>query len=172
MTARNGASRRQILKVAGVTGAALAAVVGPRVATRRAAPPAKVAATAAPPPSPAQAQEFLAGLGGKKLGAYAVQSIGAIDRGGIPVIMTNASGESFRVDVLRADPFGSPGIGIASTVSVYLRNGGDGRTVTDEDRGLGAMALAKELARRSRKGEKPPAALLTMSERAALDAVS
>lgn len=167
MTARNGASRRQILKVAGITGAAVAAVVAPRIARR----PARAQSQKVEKPAE-NAQEFLADLSGKKLGPYAVQSVGAIDRGGVPVILANANGEAFRVDVLRAEPLGNPGIGVASTVSVYLRNGGDGRTVTDEERGLGAMALAKELARRSRKGEKPPAALLTMSERAALDAVT
>jgi hypothetical protein len=171
MTARNGASRRQILKVAGVTGAAVAAVVATRVAQRpaRAQSKEKAEKTSA---SPKAAPDFLADLTGKMLGAYAVRSVGPIDRGGVPVILANANGEAFRVDVLRAEPLSAAGIGVVSTVSVYLRNGGDGRTLTDEERGLGAMALAEELARRSRNGEKPPAALLTMSERAALDAVS
>ncbi|MGZ5968464.1 MAG: hypothetical protein ACXWP4_12410, partial [Polyangiales bacterium] len=117
-------------------------------------------------------ESFLADLTGQKLGPYTVRAVGEIDRGGIPVILATAKGEDFRVDVLRTDPFGRAGIGVASAFSVYLRNGGDGRTATDEECGLGAMALAKELARRNRKGEKPPAQLLTMSERAALDAVS
>jgi hypothetical protein len=157
-----------MLKVASASaaGAALVAVIG-RHEKRR-------PLVRAPQPARPEVAEttFLGDLAGAKLGAYTVQSVGELERGGIPVTMATASGETFRVDVLRTELLGPPGIGPASTVSTFLCNGGDGNTPTDEERGLGAMALAKELARRTRKGEKPPAALLTMTERAALDAVS
>ncbi len=165
MTARTNASRREVLKAVGIgaSGAALAAVVVRKTATPR-APEAERAAD-----DPAQA--WLGDLVGQRLGTYTVVSVGAIERGGVPVVLEAASGRAFRVDVLRVEPgVDRAGIGEASSVSVYLRNGGDGSTATDEELGLGAMALASELARRDRAGMKPPSALLTMSERGALDA--
>ena len=91
MTARNGASRRQILKVAGVSsGAAIAAVVsGPRIAAphaRAKTPPQTQAAVEPPKAAPAEkpSESFLSDLAGQKLGPYTVRAVGEIDRGGIP----------------------------------------------------------------------------------------
>ncbi len=113
---------------------------------------------------------YLGDLLGARLGVYTVVAVGALDRGGIPVTLATASGTTFRADILRVDPTDGPtGIGIAGRVSVYLRNGGKGHTATDEEQGLGAMALAEELLRRERVGLTPPAALLTRGERESLD---
>jgi hypothetical protein len=184
MTARKGASRREILKVAGAGGVGLglapfviggdapsaawpvreAAVAQPRTATVATGKPA----VAAPRED---SRGYLAELVGKRLGTYRVESVGALDRGGIPVEMKTAGGVRFRVDVLRFDPSeGAKGIGALSSVTVYLCNGGRGRKATDEKLGLGAMALADELARREREGARPPRGLLTMGQRAARDA--
>ncbi len=115
------------------------------------------------------AMAYLGDLLGHAVGACTVVAVGAVERGGIPVTLATASGVSFRVDVLRLDPAdGYVGVGAASDVAVYLRNGGDGRKATHEEMGLGAMALAHELRRRAKQ---PPPALRTMGERAALDAL-
>ncbi len=163
------ASRREVLKVvgAGASGLALATVVSRQPAELPVAARAAAVEPAVAPPAP-----FLADLVGKHLGSYRVHAVGALERGGIPVVLATAAGQHFRVDVLRVDPSdGTAGIGVAGAVSVYLRNGGDGNTATDEEQGLGAMALAEELLRRDREGRKPPSALLTRGERRALDAV-
>lgn len=182
MTAPSDASRREVLKVvgAGASGVAVAAVVGlPRAQAPRPAPvaaevdplanhPHEIAAAAKLRPDP-----FLADLVGQAVGNYRVQSVGGLDRGGIPVVLATLSGGIFRVDILRVDPTESKiGIGAAGAVSVYLRNGGDGQTVTNEEQGLGAMALAEALLARERNGARPPHGLLTRGEREALDSVA
>jgi len=121
---------------------------------------------------PSAARVYLDDLVGAELGVpgagtYAIVSVGALERGGVPIVMAAPSGATFRLDVLRADP-SEPhtGIGVRGQVAVYLRNGGDGATPTDEARGLGAMALASILAEHE---DAPPAGLLTLGERTALD---
>lgn len=123
-------------------------------------------------PTRARGEDALGGLVGLELevagrGTYTVLAVGALARGGVPVVLSTPSGASFQVDVLRADP-SEPhaGLGVTDRYAVYLRNGGDGRTPTDEVRGLGAMALASALAGHA---PAPPAELLTFGERAALD---
>ena len=69
-----------------------------------------------------------------------------LHEGSMPFELVDAAGGRFVVEVHRHDP-GAPGIARAGSLSVYLRNGGTGATPTREDHGLGAMALAAELAR-------------------------
>jgi len=180
MSSPRNASRRDALKTVGLaaSGAAAGLVLthSPRVDTtmKPGDPPGvdpgalkdrEIAAAAAK-------HRYLDELVGVELGDYRVEWVGSLERGGIPVQLAHA-GKSFRVDILRADPTDlRAGIGPVTAVSVYLRNGGSGNTPTDERMGLGAMALAAELARREQAGWKPPAALMTMAERSALDAVS
>ena len=79
-------------------------------------------------------------------------------QGGIPVVMATAAGERFRVDVLRRD---DEQLGVANTgaLSLYLVNQGKGATRTNEEHGLGAMALAQAL------GDGALPGLLTLRER-------
>lgn len=172
MSSPRNASRRDALKTVAIaaSGAAIAVAVSPSVAqTPTSSSRSRAGAGAEPARTPDA--EPLADLAGAQLGPYRVDVVGAIERGGIPVQLSYGA-HSFRVDVLRADPSDAQsGIGRVSAVTVYLRNGGNGRTATDETMGLGAMALAEELARRERDGWKPPAALMTMGERSALDAI-
>ncbi len=171
MSSPGNASRRDALKTVALaaSGAAVAVAVTPRIArTRNVASAPAAADPATHDASPRDLEDLV----GKQLGPYRVESVGGIERGGIPVQLAFGA-QVFRVDVLRADPSESRGgIGTVSSVSVYLRNGGDGQTATDEMMGLGAMALADELARRERDGWKPPSALMTMGERSALDSFS
>lgn len=166
MTVPADASRRELLKVVGVgvAGAAVATAATSNVTTAH-----RAHATA---PADVEPTNELADLVGVQLGPYRVHSVGLAERGGIPVVLSTVSGETFRVDVLRFDPSdGASGIGAVGYVSVYLRNGGDGRTATNEEHGLGAMALAEELRRREQAGWRPSFALLTRGERNALDRV-
>ena len=174
MTASNDKSRRDLLKTMGASAAGLALVAGVSKTAKAPAP----STAAAPPEGPEAPQQdldqpdaFLSDLVGRELGPYRVDHVGAIERGGIPVILATA-GHRFRVDVLRVDPADPvTGIGFAGSVAVYLRNGGDGTTATDEQQGLGAMALAAEILRREREESRvPPSKLLTRGERDALDA--
>ena len=169
MTARRDASRREALKTAALGASGLAtALAVTRVAGI--ATPAHAKARDASESARTTDATYLAELVGLQLGPYRVTTVGALERGGVPVHLSVDGGEPFRVDVLRADPSDTRGIGVSSSVAVYLRNGGDGHTETNEVMGLGAMALAEELARRESAGQKPPAELLTMGERVALDA--
>ena len=183
MAARKDASRRELLRWAGIGSVGLAiapAIVDEHASVASPTPPAQSeprapsADGAAAPPVEAvvdDGQGYLRDLVGKRIGEYRVESVGVLERGGIPVGMKTSAGVRFRVDVMRFDPTeGKRGIGAVSSVTTYLCNNGDGRKATDESLGLGAMALAKELARRERAGEVPPSGLLTMGERASIDA--
>jgi hypothetical protein len=166
MTARRDASRREALKTAAIGASGVALALGAvrvtnKVRASRATEPDKKAEASA-------GASYLAEFVGLEFGDYRVVAVEAIERGGVPVHLSHRGESSFRVDVLRADPTAAGrGIGAAGVHAVYLRNGGNGRTATDERNGLGAMALAAELSKRELA---PPKELLTMDERAALDA--
>jgi hypothetical protein len=174
MSVPSDASRRELLKVVGVgaAGAAILTLPARKLVAERPAPVSPEVVPAAPPETkPVEPPHFVNDLAGTQLGPYHVDSVGALERGGVPIVLCAPSGARFRVDVLRVDPAdGAAGIGFVGSVSVYLRNGGDGNTATDEEQGLGAMALAEELVRREREGRRPPPDLLTRGEREALDA--
>lgn len=104
---------------------------------------------------------------GSQLGRWTVVALHPIRNGALPVTLSDASGETFQVDVLRRD-IASDGVnGIATTqgLSVFLLNGGDGSVSTHEEWGLGAMSLAAALRERELEAQTP--ALLTWRERAA-----
>jgi len=65
------------------------------------------------------------------------------------------------------DPGVSP-LARAGSYDVFLRNGGGGRTPTNEAQGLGAMALAARIAARETAG-RPIPQLATIVERWAHD---
>ena len=83
--------------------------------------------------------------------------------GGVPVVMATAGGERFQVDVLRRDDR-APGVANTRSLALYLCNAGDGRAASDEEHGLGAMALARALDEREAAGAPVPK-LLTLAER-------
>jgi hypothetical protein len=104
--------------------------------------------------------------GGTPIGRCTLVAVGPVVNGGIAVTLRSPRGETFHVDVLGRDP-GAPGIARAGSLAVYLENGGAGATATDEDQGLGAMALARVLAQREKAGMRVPV-LLTIRQRAPL----
>jgi hypothetical protein len=82
----------------------------------------------------------------------------------MPVLLRAPDGSQFGVDILRHD-MRSPGVARGGQLAVYLNNGGKGAKASEEEHGLGAMALAGWLARRESAG-RPVPALLTLTQRA------
>lgn len=103
---------------------------------------------------------------GSRLGRWTVVAIHAVTLGGIPVVLEDAGGLRFQVDVLGRDRSPDAPAAVADTehLSVYLCNLREGPERTDEERGLGAMALAAHLEERERAGAAIPA-LVTLRER-------
>ncbi len=106
-------------------------------------------------------------LGGLQIGSrierWTIVAILDPSHGGIPVVMATATGERFRVDVLRRD---DAALGVANTsqLSLYLCNQGRGTLATEEEHGLGAMALARALEKTEKTAAQLPR-LLTLRER-------
>ena len=71
-------------------------------------------------------------------------SVSTVEKGGVAVVMATASGEHFQVDVLARDA-AQPGVAHTTALELYLVNQGDGKKRSDEEQGLGAMALARAL---------------------------
>jgi hypothetical protein len=99
---------------------------------------------------------------GMRFGRCTLVAVGPVEAGGVPLTLRASDGTTFGVDVLRHDP-ACPGVARAGALSVYMRNGGTGRTSTHEEHGLAAMAVARLLADRPLGRE--PAPLLTLRER-------
>ncbi len=136
---------------ANISRRAFGAVVGAGAATAAAVPargqPGGV--TDAAQPAPAQRtsdpSQLLAPLSaGDKLGAWVVLSVGELDGGAVSIMMRDASGEDFQLDVCardeRTDAPGGPGQ--TQRFAVYLANSGKGNLPTRESHGLAAMAVA------------------------------
>jgi len=97
-----------------------------------------------------------------QVGRCTLVAVRPIKAGGVPVVLATPSGRTFHVDVLRHDP-ATPGVARGGSLGVYVRNAGGGTRATDEEHGLGAMALAQLLAKREAEG-RPIPALLTLRE--------
>ena len=142
-------------------------------------------------------RDFLGDIGvGTQLGAYTIVGIAPIlvmwfgfdwqSKAAVVVVMVFFPVLVNTVAGLAGDFFGDAeldelvkggvgrgfGVGAASAVTVFVRNGGNGQTATDEAAGVGAMALAEALELRVRAGARPPADMLTMSERVATASVA
>lgn len=119
-------------------------------------------------PDPEVARLFGDIRAGSRLDRWTVEAIHPVHLGAVPVVLRTADGARFQVDVLRRDPDPGARLGVANTasLSVFVANRGDGSTATDEEQGLGAMALGDALAGREAAGAPIPA-LLTHRERRA-----
>ena len=84
--------------------------------------------------------------------------------GAIAVVMETPKGYRFQLDVLRDDGAQKGHVAGAPGLAVFVSNGGDGETRTDEEQGLSAIALGHVLERRLREGARVPA-MLTLAER-------
>lgn len=104
---------------------------------------------------------------GTRLGPCTFVRVQPVEQGGVPVVLRDPHGRDFVVEVHRHDAR-APGVARAGSLAVYLRNGGDGATRTEETHGLGAMALASRLEARERAGGCVPR-LASIVERWAYD---
>ncbi|NOY91508.1 MAG: hypothetical protein GXP55_09930 [Deltaproteobacteria bacterium] len=94
---------------------------------------------------------------------WTIESIHELRHGAIPVVLADARGRRFQVDVLRRDDAGDSAIAVAGGVALYLSNRGDGATGTLEEHGLGVMALASALRMQDRA--PAPSGLTTFATR-------
>ncbi len=120
------------------------------------------------PSASADVRAFLGSLtSGTRIGSWTVVSVHGIHLGAIPVVLADAHGRPFQVDVLRRDlaPDARPALSNTPHLSLFLSNRGDGCTVTDEAQGLATLALGTALAERERVGATVPSGLLTLRER-------
>jgi hypothetical protein len=111
----------------------------------------------APPPAPELRP-------GTQLGSCRLVRVLPVERGALPFELQDPAGKTFVVEVHRRDP-SVPGIRPAGEYDVFLRNGGTGRTPTDETHGLAAMALASVLRSQQAAGQPIPGELGTIVER-------
>ncbi len=115
---------------------------------------------------PAEAVALLGELGpGASVERWTIVAIHPIRHGALPIVLTAPGGTPFQVDVLARDPGGAQGVANTESLSLFVANRGDGGTPTDEDQGLGAMALARALAKRQSAGAETPT-LSTFAQRA------
>ena len=102
---------------------------------------------------------------GAVLGRWTVVAVHPVHFGAVPVVLATEDGQRYQVDVLARDPGGPEGVANTQQLSLFVANHGDGRTATDEEQGLGAMALAEHLRAREVAGWSAPP-LLTLHQRA------
>ena len=100
---------------------------------------------------------------GSRLYGWTVVSIHDVHMGAIPVILQDAFGRKFQVDICRKDELGPRAVADTERFSLFLANSGNGRTPSDESHGLGAIALATVLSRREQRGL--PSGVMTLRER-------
>src|SRR5579871_4554419 len=142
--------RRRFLTVLGAAsgvaaGGALWNRDGKKLAPKRALAPRAVV-------SDADVRAFFGPLAsGAQIDRWTIVQVGDSSSGGVPVVMSTRDGARFQVDVLARDD-AQPGVAHARGLSVYLCNQGDGRVASDEEQGLGAMALARALEAREAAG--------------------
>jgi hypothetical protein len=151
MSERDRSGRRSFISRVGVAAGAVAALT-PSTALARLGDRAQIGALGLVPQ--------------QNIGGWTIVAIHRVRFGAVPVVLEDARGERFQVDILRRDsrPDTPDGIGNTDTFSVYLSNRGDGGKATREEHGLGALALAKALG----DGEvEVPDDLLTFAERRA-----
>jgi hypothetical protein len=120
--------------------------------------------TAAAPSPIASVERGLPLPRGTRVADCVVDTVGELRCGVVPVVLRDSADRRFQVDVARRDFAGPAGIGNTRKLSLYLANGGSGRTPTEEAHGLAVLALAARLGRLERAGARWPE-LLTMRQR-------
>jgi hypothetical protein len=102
---------------------------------------------------------------GAKLGSWQVVEISELADGAISVILQDAAGRHFQLDVCARDRnhAGPRGPGETERFDVYLANSGDGQLRTHENHGLAAMAIADVV--RGNEANLDAAGFLTLRER-------
>ena len=91
---------------------------------------------------------------GLDLGKWTVEKVQAPMLGAIPVVMRSPAGDAFQVDVLRRDD-AINGVADTKYFSLFVVNGGNGSTSTDEMQARGAKVLAHHLRHTELSGVRP-----------------
>ena len=100
---------------------------------------------------------------GVDLGKWSIEKVKTPTLGAIPVVMRSPAGEAFQVDVLRREA-GVAGVADTRHFSLFIANGGNGSTASDELQARGAKVLAYVIARTELSGAPRPQ-LMSFSER-------
>lgn len=132
------------------------------------AAPAFGEAAAAGAPSSGAAERLLSPLRpGDRLARWTLVTIEPPARGAVGVVVKDAEGHLFRLEILARDPspIGARPPAETEHFAVFVENGGDGWSPTIEEQGIAAMAVA-QLIRRN-EAEALAAGFLTHSERIA-----
>ena len=103
---------------------------------------------------------------GARIDRWQVVAVHPIRYGAIPIVLATDDGRRYQVDVLARDSDGPQGVANTDRFSLYVANQGDGDMATDEEQGLGALALARELADYEARTHELPE-LMTLRERMA-----
>lgn len=103
-------------------------------------------------------------VAGATVERWTVVAVHPVTLGALPIVLETVSGHRYQVDVLARDPQGPAGVAETEHFSLYVSNRGDGSSPTDEDQGLGAMALAGALREHERVADSLPS-LLTLRQR-------
>jgi hypothetical protein len=118
--------------------------------------------------STAAASEPAPDLGAIAAGAtidrWRVVAVHPVRFGAIPVVLRTHQGRRYQVDIMARDPAGPPGVANTHRFSLYVANQGDGGSPTDEEEGLGAIALANALAEHEARAATLPE-LMTLAQR-------
>ena len=100
---------------------------------------------------------------GLDLGKWSIEQVKPTTFGAIPVVMRSPAGDAFQVDVLRRDP-AMPSVADTRQFSLFIANGGNGSTASNELHARGAKVLAHQLARTEISGAPLPK-LMSFNER-------
>ena len=103
---------------------------------------------------------------GARIDRWQVVAVHPVRFGAIPIVLATDDGRRYQVDVLARDDDGPAGVATTEHFSLYVANQGDGAMPTDEEQGLGALALARELADYEARAAELPE-LLTLRQRIA-----
>lgn len=159
-------TRRELLE-SSLSGVAVAAVViaMPRLASagRTSAGTSSTEAASDLHREPAEPLGLKAGL---RLGRWTVLDVRFAGQS-IALMVRGPEGEPYQLDVLARDP-SRPGVADSRRYSVFLVNGGNGSTRSEEQRARGALAVGHYLRWAEDHVESGPA-LVTMSERMRTD---
>jgi hypothetical protein len=139
-------SRRSLVGAIGAGAAIAAAGIASRASASVAANASGAALPASSEPVEMRADWLVAPLvAGSSLGAWEVVEVLPLTDGALSVVMRDARGERFQLDVCARDD--SPGAprspGASERLQIFVANVGDGARATFEDHGLAAMALAE-----------------------------
>lgn len=104
-------------------------------------------------------------VAGSRLARWSIAEVRPLERGALTVVMADADGQRFSVEILARDgsPLGVRPVAETASFAVYMRNGGDGDHPTLEDHGIAAMTLAQVVSRNEASVDRAP--FLTHAER-------